>query len=121
MHAVNRHYYCARKKDSLTDYLKKCVYAERFSYPLRFVSCIKNQKKSALKYNDMRLQQEVDSISVLRLYRSKKEKSRKKRSKVWGKETSGSGQRWEKFRRRKNSGSPAKVDFKAVDSRRVLS
>ena len=29
LHAVNRHCYCARKKDSLTDYLKG-VYADRF-------------------------------------------------------------------------------------------
>ena len=49
------------KKDSLTDYLKG-VYAERFGLPIEIRVMYKEPKESTLKYNDMRLQQEVDSI-----------------------------------------------------------
>lgn len=80
MHAVNRHCYCAREKDSLTDYLKG-VYADRFGLPIEIRVMYKEPKESTLKYNDMRLQQEVDSIldQVEAVQKQKEEKSRKKK------------------------------------------
>lgn len=94
------------KKDSLTDYLKG-VYAERFGLPIEIRVMYKEPKESTLKYNDMRLQQEVDSIldQVEAVQKQKEEKKQEKEAKSGEKETSGSGQGG------KNSGSPAKGGF----------
>ena len=75
------------KKDSLTDYLKG-VYAERFGLPIEIRVMYKEPKESTLKYNDMRLQQEVDSIldqveAVQKQKEEKKqEKERRKRNQI---------------------------------------
>ena len=94
------------KKDSLTDYLKG-VYADRFGLPIEIRVMYKEPKESTLKYNDMRLQQEVDSIldQVEAVQKQKEEKKQEKEAKSGEKETSGSGQGG------KNSGSPAKGGF----------
>ncbi|EGX77753.1 DNA polymerase III, alpha subunit, Gram-positive type [Dorea formicigenerans 4_6_53AFAA] len=112
MHAVNRHCYCARKKDSLTDYLKG-VYADRFGLPIEVRVMYKEPKESTLKYNDMRLQQEVDSIldQVEAVQKQKEEKKQEKEAKSGEKETSGSGQGGKNSGDGKNSGSPAKGGF----------
>ena len=101
------------KKDSLTDYLKG-VYADRFGLPIEIRVMYKEPKESTLKYNDMRLQQEVRAVySIrLRLYRSKKrKKSRKKKQSLGKKKKSGSGQGGKNSGDGKNSGSPAKGGF----------
>ena len=94
------------------------MYADRFGLPIEIRVMYKEPKESTLKYNDMRLQQEVDSIldQVEAVQEKKREKSRKKKQSLGKKKhleadkvekNSGDG---------KNSGSPAKVDFqKAVD------
>ena len=96
------------KKDSLTDYLKG-VYADRFGLPIEVRVMYKEPKESTLKYNDMRLQQEVDSIldQVEAVQKQKEEKE----AKSGEKETSGSGQGGKNSGDGKNSGSPAKDGF----------
>ena len=71
------------KKDSLTDYLKG-VYAERFGLPIEIRVMYKEPKESTLKYNDMRLQQEVDSIldQVEAVQKQKEEKKQEKEAKL---------------------------------------
>ena len=100
------------KKDSLTDYLKG-VYAERFGLPIEIRVMYKEPKESTLKYNDMRLQQEVDSIldQVEAVQKQKEEKKQEKEAKSGEKETSGSGQGGKNSGDGKNSGSPAKGGF----------
>ena len=100
------------KKDSLTDYLKG-VYAERFGLPIEIRVMYKEPKESTLKYNDMRLQQEVDSIldQVEAVQKQKEEKKQEKEAKSGEKETSGSGQGGKSSGDGKNSGSPAKGGF----------
>ena len=100
------------KKDSLTDYLKG-VYAERFGLPIEIRVMYKEPKESTLKYNDMRLQQEVDSIldQVEAVQKQKEEKKQEKEAKSGGKETSGSGQGGKNSGDGKNSVSPAKGGF----------
>lgn len=70
------------KKDSLTDYLKG-VYADRFGLPIEIRVMYKEPKESTLKYNDMRLQQEVDSIldQVEAVQKQKEEKKQEKEAK----------------------------------------
>ena len=109
------------KKDSLTDYLKG-VYAERFGLPIEIRVMYKEPKESTLKYNDMRLQQEVDSIldQVEAVQKQKEEKKQEKEAKSGEKETSGSGQGGKIPETEKIPAVLQKVDFqKAVDSRRV--
>ena len=100
------------KKDSLTDYLKG-VYADRFGLPIEIRVMYKEPKESTLKYNDMRLQQEVDSIldQVEAVQKQKEEKKQEKEAKSGEKETSGSGQGGKNSGDGKNSGSPAKGGF----------
>lgn len=100
------------KKDSLTDYLKG-VYADRFGLPIEVRVMYKEPKESTLKYNDMRLQQEVDSIldQVEAVQKQKEEKKQEKEAKSGEKETSGSGQGGKNSGDGKNSGSPAKGGF----------
>ena len=100
------------KKDSLTDYLKG-VYADRFGLPIEIRVMYKEPKESTLKYNDMRLQQEVDSIldQVEAVQKQKEEKKQEKEAKSGEKETSGSGQGGKSSGDGKNSGSPAKGGF----------
>ena len=100
------------KKDSLTDYLKG-VYADRFGLPIEIRVMYQEPKESTLKYNDMRLQQEVDSIldQVEAVQKQKEEKKQEKEAKSGEKETSGSGQGGKNSGDGKNSGSPAKGGF----------
>ena len=100
------------KKDSLTDYLKD-VYADRFGLPIEIRVMYKEPKESTLKYNDMRLQQEVDSIldQVEAVQKQKEEKKQEKEAKSGEKETSGSGQGGKNSGDGKDSGSPAKGGF----------
>ena len=100
------------KKDSLTDYLKG-VYADRFGLPIEIRVMYKEPKESTLKYNDMRLQQEVDSIldQVEAVQKQKEEKKQEKEAKSGEKETAGSGQGGKSSGDGKNSGSPAKGGF----------
>ena len=100
------------KKDSLTDYLKG-VYADRFGLPIEIRVMYKEPKESTLKYNDMRLQQEVDSIldQVEAVQKQKEEKKQEKEAKSGEKETSGRGQGGKNSGDGKNSGSPAKGGF----------
>lgn len=100
------------KKDSLTDYLKG-VYADRFGLPIEIRVMYKEPKESTLKYNDMRLQQEVDSIldQVEAVQKQKEEKKQEKEAKSGEKETSGSGQGGKNSGDGKNFGSPAKGGF----------
>ena len=100
------------KKDSLTDYLKG-VYADRFGLPIEIRVMYKEPKESTLKYNDMRLQQEVDSIldQVEAVQKQKEEKKQEKEAKSGEKETSGSGQGGKNSGDGKNSGSLAKGGF----------
>ena len=49
------------KKDSLADYLKH-VFAERFDRPVEVRALYESAKESKLKYNELKLQQEVDAI-----------------------------------------------------------
>ena len=100
------------KKDSLTDYLKG-VYADRFGLPIEIRVMYKEPKESTLKYNDMRLQQEVDSIldQVEAVQKQKEEKKQEKEAKSGEKETSGSRQGGKNSGDGKNSGSPAKGGF----------
>ena len=74
------------KKDSLTEYLKH-VYADRFGLPIDIRVMYKEPKESTLKYNDLRLQQEVDIIldQVEAVQKQKEEKSRKKKQSLWKK------------------------------------
>ena len=110
------------KKDSLTDYLKG-VYADRFGLPIEIRVMYKEPKESTLKYNDMRLQQEVDSIldQVEAVQKQKEEKEQEKEEKVWGKRNIWKRTRWKKIpETEKILAVLQKVDFqKAVDSRRV--
>ena len=100
------------KKDSLTDYLKG-VYADRFGLPIEIRVMYKEPKESTLKYNDMRLQQEVDSIldQVEAVQKQKEEKKQEKEAKSGEKETARSGQGGKSSGDGKNSGSPAKGGF----------
>ena len=49
------------KKDSLADYLKM-VFADRFDRPVEVRALYESAKESKLKYNEVKLQQEVDAI-----------------------------------------------------------
>ena len=49
------------KKDSLAEYLKM-VFAERFDCPVEVRALYGSAKESKLKYNEIKLQQEVDAI-----------------------------------------------------------
>ena len=93
------------KKDSLTEYLKH-VYADRFGLPIDIRVMYKEPKESTLKYNDLRLQQEVDSIldQVEAVQKQKEEKKQEK-------EAVGSGQSGKSSGDGKNAGSPAKGGF----------
>ena len=100
------------KKDSLTEYLKH-VYADRFGLPIDIRVMYKEPKESTLKYNDLRLQQEVDSIldQVEAVQKQKEEKKQEKEAKSVEKEAVGSGQSGKSSGDGKNAGSPAKGGF----------
>ena len=100
------------KKDSLTGYLKD-VYADRFGLPIEIRVMYKEPKESTLKYNDMRLQQEVDSIldQVEAVQKKKEEQKLEKEVKAGEKEASGSGQSGKNSGDGKNSGGSAKGGF----------
>ena len=100
------------KKDSLTDYLKG-VYADRFGLPIEIRVMYKEPKESTLKYNDMRLQQEVDSIldQVEAVQKQKEEKKLEKEAKAVEKEASGSGQGGKSSGDGKSSGGASKGGF----------
>ena len=107
------HTFIAQEKpDSLPDYLT-VVYADRFGLPIEIRVMYQEPKESTLKYNDMRLQQEVDSIldQVEAVQKQKEEKKQEKEAKSGEKETSGSGQGGKNSGDGKNSGSPAKGGF----------
>ena len=100
------------KKDSLTEYLKH-VYEDRFGLPIDIRVMYKEPKESTLKYNDLRLQQEVDSIldQVEAVQKQKEEKKQEKEAKSVEKEAVGSGQSGKSSGDGKNAGSPAKGGF----------
>ena len=100
------------KKDSLTEYLKH-VYADRFGLPIDIRVMYKEPKESTLKYNDLRLQQEVDIIldQVEAVQKQKEEKKQEKEAKSVEKEAVGSGQSGKSSGDGKNAGSPAKGGF----------
>ena len=89
------------------------MYADRFGLPIEIRVMYQEPKESTLKYNDMRLQQEVDSIldQVEAVQKQKEEKKQEKEAKSGEKETSGSGQGGKNSGDGKNSGSPAKGGF----------
>ena len=89
------------------------MYADRFGLPIEIRVMYKEPKESTLKYNDMRLQQEVDSIldQVEAVQKQKEEKKQEKEAKSGEKETSGSRQGGKNSGDGKNSGSPAKGGF----------
>lgn len=68
------------KKESLAGYLKD-VYANRFGRPIEVRVLYKEAKESKLKYNEIKLQQEVDTIlaQVQTIQKKKEEKEERKR------------------------------------------
>ena len=90
--------------------------------PIEIRVMYKEPKESTLKYNDMRLQQEVDSIldQVEAVQKQKRKKSRKKKQSL-GKKKHLEADKVEKIpETEKILAVLQKVDFqKAVDSRRV--
>lgn len=70
------------KKESLAGYLKD-VYANRFGRPIEVRVLYKEAKESKLKYNEIKLQQEVDTIlaQVQTIQKKKEEKEEKKEKK----------------------------------------
>ena len=63
------------------------MYADRFGLPIEIRVMYQEPKESTLKYNDMRLQQEVDSIldQVEAVQKQKEEKKQEKEGKSLGK------------------------------------